>query len=33
MATTVKRLTRDDIKAFRDSLDKRNFFFTWRRIV
>lgn len=26
MATTVKRLTRDDIKAFRDSLDRRNFF-------
>lgn len=26
MATTVKRLTRDDIKTFRDSLDRRNFF-------
>lgn len=33
MATTVKRLTRDDIKAFRSSLDRRNFFFTWERML
>ena len=26
MAATMKRLSRDDIKAFRDSLDRRNFF-------
>lgn len=26
MAATMKRLSRDDIKAFRDSLYRRNFF-------
>lgn len=26
MAATMKRLSRDDIKLFRDNLDRRNFF-------